>query len=73
MDQGASIPVPQPVALFGFRPGIRGNVQFLNEHEILYPAGSVLVIHHLLNNTQKFIKPADQQKSIKEIVLSPNR
>ena len=76
----SSLPGLQPVAFFGLRTKVKGNAYFLTDHDILYPAGSVLVIHNHIQKHQKFIKLIDgkeqhtkEQHIIKEIVLSPSR
>ncbi len=55
-----SLPGLLPVAFFGLRTGVKGNAYFLTDHDILYPAGSVLVIHNHIQKHQKFIKLVDQ-------------
>lgn len=82
-DVTLSLPGLQPVAFFGLRTNVKGNAYFLTDHDILYPAGSVLVIHNHIQKHQKYIKLVDQQHGkealtkeqhiIKEIVLSPSR
>lgn len=59
-DPTLSLPGLQPVAFFGLRVGLKGNAYFLTDHDVLYPAGSVLVIHNHIQKHQKFIKLVDQ-------------
>ncbi|KAJ1523827.1 hypothetical protein ONE63_010385 [Megalurothrips usitatus] len=61
-DAALSLPGLQPVAFFGLRVGVKGNAYFLTDHDILYPAGSVLVVHNHIQKHQKFIKLVDQQQ-----------
>lgn len=59
-EASLSLPGLQPVAFFGLRTGVKGNAYFLTDHDILYPAGSVLAIHNHIQKHQKFVKLVDQ-------------
>ena len=52
---------------------VSGNVAFIDEHNLLYPAGSNLIIYNCESKTQKFIPITDKTEGITSIAVSPNK
>ena len=67
------IPVAQPRAIFGLKTNVKGNVHFITDEDIIYPAGGVLVCHNINQRRQKFIKLNDKGINVTSIIVSPNR
>ncbi|XP_039288105.1 cilia- and flagella-associated protein 57 isoform X2 [Nilaparvata lugens] len=67
------VPVLEPHMFLGLNPTIKGNATYLTDHNIIYPAGGVLVIHDYVQQEQKYIKLPDASKVISRIVISPNK
>ena len=47
--------VLSPLYAFGLKKDVIENVCFIDEQTIAYPVGSVVVVHNLEHNTQKFL------------------
>ncbi|XP_063616617.1 cilia- and flagella-associated protein 57 isoform X2 [Cydia splendana] len=71
----ATVPPPNISARFfyGLRTDIQFNAHYVNESDIIYPAGGVIVIYNHIQKKQKFIRLQDKHKPIKSLVLAPNR
>ncbi|KAL1129600.1 hypothetical protein AAG570_012545 [Ranatra chinensis] len=59
--------------LFGINPLIKGNVHFIKEDLIIYPAGQTFTVNDLTKKTQTHIAIPWSKKTINLIVMSPNR
>ncbi|KAI4457029.1 cilia- and flagella-associated protein 57 [Holotrichia oblita] len=68
-----AIPVPQPRLVLGLQTNIKGNAQFINDEEVIYPVGGVLCVHNFYQRRQKFIKLGDKGQNVTSIAVSPNR
>ncbi|XP_067002116.2 cilia- and flagella-associated protein 57 [Anabrus simplex] len=69
----ATVPSLHPHIFYGLKTGIRGNALYLTEHDILYPAGGVLVVHNFTHKTQKYINLPDRKKVVNILLLNPDR
>ncbi|PSN49348.1 hypothetical protein C0J52_04287 [Blattella germanica] len=65
-----SLPIIQPQAFFGLTCDIKGNAKYVGDHEIFYPAGGVLVLHHYTQNVQRYIKLSEKQRPINIICVN---
>lgn len=66
-------PVLQPYVLLGLEKGIRGNIHFLTNDEVIYPVGTVVTIHNYADKKQRYIKLAERGKNLTQINVSPNK
>lgn len=74
MAAPTSIPAIQPRLFLGLNNNIKGNASYITDHDILYPAGGLLIIHNYAQKQQKYIKlSSDHTKTISMIVVSPNK
>ena len=55
-----SVAVAQPHHIFGFRPSINGNINYLDEHTILFPSGNQVVRFNIDQKQQRFIPGSDK-------------
>ncbi|XP_075215374.1 testes of unusual size [Lycorma delicatula] len=69
----STIPGLQVRLFLGLNNTIKGNATYVTDHDILYPAGGLLIIHNYTQKQQKYIKLSDSQKVISMIVVSPNK
>ncbi|XP_014285361.2 cilia- and flagella-associated protein 57 [Halyomorpha halys] len=67
------IPYLEPKLFYGLSTKIKENAIFVNDVELLHPAGKILVIDNLNNGKQNFIKLALSKKEVTGIIISPNR
>lgn len=67
------IPYLEPKLFYGLSTTIKENAIFVNDVELLHPAGKILVIDNLNNGKQSFIKVPLSKKKITGIIISPNR
>lgn len=68
-----SIPEITPKAYFGLRVNIKQNAHFITDSQILYPAGSVLVLHDYYERRQMFIELQEKSLVLELIIVSPSR
>ena len=59
--------------VFGLKPDVRGNVWYLDEQTVLYPAGHNIVIFNTEQKTQKFIAGTEKTEGITAMAVSPNK
>lgn len=65
--------VVEPAYAFGVRGEVTDNVCYLDEHHVVYPAGSAVVIYNTEQRTQRFIHGAEGSLGISAMAVSPNR
>lgn len=68
-----SLPEITPRAFFGLRVNIKQNAHYITDFRILYPAGSVLVLHNYYEHRQEFIELYDKSLTLEVIIVSPSR
>lgn len=73
MEAKVNIPGLQPRIFWGLTNGVKGNIHYLSDHDILYPAGGVLVVHNYVQKSQNYIKLLEPQKTFNIITVSPNK
>jgi WD40 repeat protein len=62
----------KPVYVFGFRAkDTRDNLRYLNQNEIVYATGSMLILHNTRNNTQRFFTEHKADVSCFSVRQSP--
>lgn len=74
-ESTAALVVPvgiQPRNVFGLRTDVKGNVNFTNKQEVIYPVAGVLAIQDFTTNRQKFLRFAEHSQPT-VIAMSPNR
>ncbi|NWR55089.1 CFA57 protein, partial [Bucorvus abyssinicus] len=64
---------PQPVAVFGCRPGVAGGVCFLEDQVVLHAAGAGCLRFHLEQKWHKFIPGPEKSRGVRALAVSPNR
>ncbi|XP_054279032.1 cilia- and flagella-associated protein 57-like [Macrosteles quadrilineatus] len=62
-----------PRIFWGLTTSIKGNINYVSDLDVLYPAGGVLVIHNYVQMTQFYIKLPEPQKVLNIICVSPNK
>lgn len=62
-----------PSLAFGCKSGVADNVCFLDEENVVFPTGSMTVLHNIEQDTQRFITGTDGQTAISAMAVSPNR
>lgn len=62
----------QPKFVYGLRSDIKGNIQFLENQEVVYPVAGVIAIHDYKLHKQTFLRLAESNVPT-VIALSPNR
>lgn len=73
MRSATSLPISiQPKFVYGLRTNIKGNIHFSEKQEVIYPVAGVIAIHDYINQTQKFLRLAENN-SATVIAISPNR
>ncbi|KAH1015652.1 hypothetical protein HUJ04_007002 [Dendroctonus ponderosae] len=68
-----SLPFLQPRLITGLETNIKGNLHFLSDDEVVYPVGSVVVVHNYHIRKQKFIKLSDKGKNLTHLAVSPDK
>lgn len=68
-----SLPLLQPRLITGLETSIKGNLHFLSDDELVYPVGSVVVVHNYDIRKQKFIKLSDKGKNLTHLAVSPDK
>lgn len=69
----SDIPILKPRTVFGLRTDFSENVDCIADDEIVYPVGSVLAVHNLTQNIQKFIMLPQKGLNVSEMHVSPNK
>ncbi|XP_022907952.2 cilia- and flagella-associated protein 57 [Onthophagus taurus] len=69
----AALPALQPRLILGINTAVKGNAHFINDEDIAYPCGSMLVMHNFNQHRQKFIKLTDRGQYVTSIAITPNR
>lgn len=67
------IQVLNPRVVLGLKTDVPGNVDFITDEDIVYPAGGLLSIQNETQRKQKFIKLPDKGYNVNNILLSPNK
>jgi hypothetical protein len=62
-----------PTNVFGIRSDVNDNICFLDEQNIVYPAGANIVIYNTDLKTQKFIPAGEGSGKFTSMTVSPNR
>jgi hypothetical protein len=65
--------VVEPAYAFGLRDEVSDNVCYLDEHHVVYPAGSAVVIYNTEQRTQRFIHGSEGSLGVSAMAVSPNR
>ena len=55
-----SIAVAQSHHIFGFRPNINGNINYIDEHTIVFPSGNQVVRLNIDQRQQRFIAGSEK-------------
>lgn len=67
------MPEVSPKAFFALRQDVRQNAHFISDVEVMYPAGSVLIIHNYYEKRQNYIKLYEKSLVLSLIAISPSR
>ena len=59
--------------VFGLKADVKGNVLFIDEQTIVYPAGANVILYNIETKTQKFIHMSEKASAISAFALSSNR
>ena len=59
--------------VFGLKGDVNGNVFYIDETNVLYPAGANIVIYNVESKTQKFIPSSDKGEGMTSIAISGNK
>lgn len=62
-----------PRIFWGVNTSIKGNINYVDDLNVLYPAGGALVLHNYAQKTQSYIKLPEPQKVLNIIIVSPNK
>ncbi|KAK6624804.1 hypothetical protein RUM44_011668 [Polyplax serrata] len=62
-----------PRVVFSLRHQVRHNAHYISDFQILYPAGSVLIMHNFVEKRQRHIKLFEKSVFLEMIVVSPSR
>ncbi|VDK34050.1 unnamed protein product [Taenia asiatica] len=65
--------IVQLARAFGFRTGVANALSFKDEHTVIYPCGSNLVLYNLERKSQKFIPGLEKSNGMTSMATSPNR
>ncbi|KAL1494188.1 hypothetical protein ABEB36_009827 [Hypothenemus hampei] len=68
-----SLPVLQPRLISGLETAVYGNINFLNDDEVVYPVGSVVCVQNFHLKKQKYIKLSDKGKNLTHVAVSPDK
>ena len=68
-----SIATVQTRFAYGLRSDVFGNVNFLDEQNVIYPVGSNIVIYNIDQKTQRFIPSSPTSLGPSCLAVSPNR
>lgn len=56
--------------MFGLKGDVNGNIFYLDEANLLYPAGSNIVIYNTESKTQKFVPSSESSEGITAMAAS---
>eukprot|EP00055_Hartaetosiga_balthica_P003769 m.8941 g.8941 ORF g.8941 m.8941 type:complete len:1202 (-) comp3312_c0_seq1:127-3732(-) len=65
--------VVEPQLAFGLKNDVSDNVCYLDEQNIIYPAGSSVIIYNVNQRTQRFIHGSEGSQGFSALAVSPNR
>jgi len=68
-----STAVIEPVQVFGVDSDVPSNVCFIDEQDVVYPAGSTIVIYNRETKEQRFISESEGCRGFSAIAVSPNK
>ena len=68
-----SIAVATPRHVFGLKADVTGNICYLDEQTIIYPAGSNCILYNIDQKSQRFIPGTDKSSGMTAMAVSPNR
>jgi len=68
-----TLPVLQPRVIAGLEPGVKGNINFLSDDEVVYPVGAVVTVHHFNVKKQKFIRLSGKGEHLTNLAVSPDK
>eukprot|EP00730_Choanoeca_flexa_P000903 TRINITY_DN10389_c0_g2_i3.p1 TRINITY_DN10389_c0_g2~~TRINITY_DN10389_c0_g2_i3.p1 ORF type:complete len:1202 (+),score=338.92 TRINITY_DN10389_c0_g2_i3:34-3639(+) len=63
----------EPTYAFGLKPDVADNVCYLDEQNVVYPSGSIVVIYNIDQKTQRFIHGTEGSGGFTAMAISPNR
>lgn len=69
----SSLPFLQPRLVTGLETAVKGNIHFLSDDEVVYPVGSVVVVHNFHVKKQKFIKLSNNGNNLSHVAVSPDK
>ncbi len=58
---------------FGLKSDVADNVCYLDEQNIIYPAGNCVVLYNVDQKKQRFIQGSEDMNGISALAVSPNR
>eukprot|EP01135_Chromosphaera_perkinsii_P004015 Nk52_evm28s266 gene=Nk52_evmTU28s266 len=70
---GGSLIQLQPNHAYGFKGDVKDNISFLDEHFVIYPVGSNLVMYNVDQKSQKFLQGAEKREGMTAMTVSPSR
>jgi hypothetical protein len=59
--------------VFGLKGDVKNNITYLDELNIIYPAGNNAVIYNTENKSQRFLPLAEQLETVTALCLSQNK
>jgi hypothetical protein len=59
--------------VFGLKGDVNGNIFYVDETNVLYPAGSNSVIYNIESKTQKFLPSSEKSEGITAMAVSATR
>eukprot|EP01137_Pigoraptor_chileana_P030193 Opistho-2@16440 len=59
--------------VYGLKGDVKDNVCYLDEQNIIYPAGSNIILYNIDQRTQRFITATERSEGITAMAVSPNR
>lgn len=65
--------IVEPNFVFGLKSDVSDNICYLDEHNVIYPAGSSVVIYNIQQKTQRFIHGTEGSQGFTALAVSPNR
>jgi ABC-type uncharacterized transport system permease subunit len=59
--------------VFGLRGDVKDNIHYIDEANIVYPAGHNIVLYNLETKQQQFIQASADSESILALAITPNK
>ena len=59
--------------MFGLRGDVKDNIHYIDEANIVYPAGHHIVLHNLESRQQQFVQASTESESIVALAITPNK